>query len=140
MRILITWFAALVLLASCSKKATIIETEPPMLDSSGVITHTGNFADGPYGTVSGVARIVQQDSVKAVVLTNFMTSAGPDLHVYLSKQVQPLDFIDLGTLRSNTGEQAYTIPVSVSFDEYRYVLIHCQAFNHLFGSATLNMN
>jgi hypothetical protein len=78
-----------------------------------------------------------QDSTLAVSLKGFSSSGGPDLHVYLSKEVQPVNFIDLGSLRSITGDQAYTIVGSPDLATYRYVLIHCKAYNHLFGSAAL---
>ena len=62
---------------------------------------------------------------------------GPDLHVYLSKQTQPVDFIDLGKLKSTKGDQVYQLSKNVDFTNYKYALIFCQQYNVPFGSAEL---
>ena len=64
-------------------------------------------------------------------------SNGPDLHVYLSKEAFPVNFIDLGRIKSTSGNQLYTISGMPDFVQYKYALIHCQRYNHLFGSALL---
>jgi hypothetical protein len=130
----LTFFLA-VLIISCTKDANIVVTTPPSVDSSAMVTSTGTFQNGPYGSVTGNVEILKQDSGYILRLKNFSSSSGPDLHVYLSKEVQPQHFIDLGSLRSRTGDQAYSIPGNSDFSKYRYASIHCQAYNHLFGSA-----
>jgi hypothetical protein len=125
------------IVTSCTKDATLVITEPPIIDSSAVITHVGTFVNGPHGRVQGTVQVVRSDSALAVVLGAFSSSAGPDLHVYLSKEVQPVNFIDLGSLRSTSGMQAYSIPGAPDLTQYRYILVHCKAYNHLFGSASL---
>jgi hypothetical protein len=72
-------------------------------------------------------------------LTNFSTTNGPDLKVYLSKEIHPLSFIKLGDLKSIGGNQVYDIIGSPDFMQYKYALIHCEQYNHLFGSAELMM-
>jgi len=126
-----------VMIISCAKDANLVVTSPPLVDSSASIRYTGTFSNGPYGTVSGNVQVLMQDSVFALSLKNFSTSSGPDLHVYLSKQIRPLDFFDLGSLRTTRGDQLYTIPANTDFTQYKYALIHCKAYNHLFGSALL---
>jgi hypothetical protein len=123
--------------ASCTKDATLVITEPPVIDSSATVTHVGTFVNGPHGRVQGTVEVVRSDSVLAVVLSAFSSSAGPDLHVYISKEVQPVNFIDLGSLRSTSGMQAYSIPGTPDLTQYRHILVHCKAYNHLFGSASL---
>ena len=122
---------------SCTKDATIVITMPPTIDSTATVKFTGSFVSGPYGNVSGTAEIVKQDSVFALVIKNFSSSSGPDLHVYLSQERQPVNFVDLGSLRSTNGMQAYSIPSHANLISYKYALIHCKAYNHLFGSAAL---
>ena len=70
-------------------------------------------------------------------LENVSISNGPDLHVYISKEVIPVNYIDLGRLQSISGNQVYQIPGDPDFTKYKYALIHCQRYNHLFGSAEL---
>ena len=71
------------------------------------------------------------------VRQNMDITNGPDLHVYVSKEKLPVNFIDLGKLKSIKGNQVYTIPGMPDFTAYKYALVHCQQYNHLFGSALL---
>lgn len=125
------------IIISCTRDANIVATTPPTIDSTAVLKYTGSFINGPYGSVTGNVEIVKQDTTLALLLKNFSSSSGPDLHVYLSQERLPVNFIDLGSLRSNSGEQAYSIPRNTSLTQYKYALIHCKAYNHLFGSAAL---
>jgi hypothetical protein len=122
---------------SCSKDATLVVTTPPVIDTTAMVTYTGQFMNGPYGKVSGDAVLLKQDSIDILSLKNFSSSGGPDLHVYISKEKQPVNFLDLGSLRTTTGDQAYSIPAMTDVKLYKYALIHCKAYNHLFGSAFL---
>ncbi|MEO7562004.1 MAG: DM13 domain-containing protein, partial [Ferruginibacter sp.] len=70
-------------------------------------------------------------------LADFRSDNGPDLKVYLSKGVSPTAFISLGDLKSTNGNQVYDIPGTPDFTQYRYVLIHCEKYNHRYGSAEL---
>jgi len=49
----------------------------------------------------------------------------------------PITFIDLGELKSTKGNQVYSIAGMPDFTDYKYISIHCVAYNHLFGSALL---
>jgi hypothetical protein len=123
---------------SCKKEATATERLDERLDTSNASTKgMGSFINGPYGTVSGQAKIFVKDEVYTLQLTNMNISNGPDLHVYLSKEQQPVNFIDLGKLKSTMGNQVYSIPGKPDFTVYKYALVHCQQYNHLFGSAIL---
>jgi hypothetical protein len=133
----ILFLLVVLLVIACKKDANVVITTPPAIDSSAMIKYMGSFANGPYGAVAGKVQILKQDSAHILKLRDFFSSSGPDLHVYLSKEIQPVNYIDLGTLRSRTGDQAYSIPGSPDFTQYKYALIHCQAYNHLFGSAEL---
>jgi hypothetical protein len=98
---------------------------------------SGTFGNGPYGVVNGTAKIYFQSNKYILALENFTSSNGPDLHVYISKEVQPVNYIDLGKLQSVSGNQQYSLSGNINFSEYKYALIHCQRYNHLFGSAEL---
>ena len=101
------------------------------------IKKMGQFSNGPYGRVSGMARVYNQNSQLLLALEDVIISNGPDLHVYLSKELDPLNFIDLGKLKSTKGNQVYEIPVNTDLSVYKYALVHCQLYNHLFGKAEL---
>jgi len=99
--------------------------------------YNGDFINGPYGTVEGAVKILSDSTSYQLLLNDFNSSSGPDLHVYLSQEVQPIHFIDLGKLKSVSGNQVYEIPGKPDFTLYKYALIHCQLYNHLFGSSEL---
>src|SRR5207244_977732 len=67
----------------------------------------------------GTATIHRLDGDKRILrLTDFRTSNGPDVHVYLVAAKNPADnasvksagFIDLGSIKGNEGDQNYTVP------------------------------
>jgi len=137
-QLMIVLVVAAGLLASCKKEktsSTVVAMDP--VDTTAQLRYRGIFSSGPYGTTNGVVKIYSKASVYSLVLDSFNVSSGPDLHVYLSKEVQPLNFIDLGVLRTRSGTQVYTISGMPDFMQYSFALIHCQQFDHLFGSANL---
>lgn len=127
-------------LGACSKQnATPTGRINEMIDTtSSELSFSGSFMNGPYGTVTGAVSIYSDSSNNYVLaLNDFETSNGPDLHVYLSQEELPIHFIDLGNLKSTNGNQLYNIPEGTTVELYKYALIHCQEYNHLFGSSLL---
>ncbi len=123
---------------SCKKENNTPATPGiEMVDTSAKLKLSGSFSNGPYGSVSGLAKVYLKDGKFTLVLDGVSISNGPDLHVYLSKEVYPINFIDLGKLKSTGGTQVYDIAGSPDFLLYKYALIHCQLFDHLFGSSEL---
>jgi hypothetical protein len=57
--------------------------------------------------------------------------------VYLSVDKEASDFVDLGRLKGNIGNQNYDIPAGTDLSKYDTVLIWCKQFSVLFGSAEL---
>lgn len=128
----------LVLLGSCKKENnTPTEAIVEVVDTTAKVKATGMFANGPYGSVSGTAKVLLKDGKFSLVLEGVTISNGPDLHVYLSKEIMPVNFLDLGKLKSVSGTHVYDISGMPDITLYKYALVHCQLFNHLFGSAPL---
>ncbi|MGH6631129.1 MAG: DM13 domain-containing protein, partial [Burkholderiales bacterium] len=107
---------------------------------------TGRFHDGAHKT-AGVATIHKlQDGKNVLRLTQFETSNGPDVHVYLVAAPDALDndtvtkagFLDLGSLKGNMGDQNYELPAAVDTGKYRSVAIWCKRFSVNFGTAALS--
>lgn len=126
-----------ILFTACKKNNTPEVILNEMTDTTAVLKYSGLFASGPYGTVSGEAKIYKTGTKYALKLMNFSGSNGPDLRVYLSKEMNPVTFIDLGALKATGGNQVYEIAGAVDFTQYKYALIHCRQYNHLFGWALL---
>jgi hypothetical protein len=106
-------------------------------DTAAVVKFIGSFANCPYGTASGWAKIKLKDGKYSLVLEETDFSEGPDLHVYVSQELAPVAFIDLGKLKSLTGDQSYDILGAPDFRLYKYALIHSQQFNQMYGSSLL---
>ena len=131
------FFIIVFIFSSCKKTSDRFINESLAADTAAVLKFQGNFIPGPYGTVSGVARVYLKQGFYTVALENFSSTNGPDLKVYLSKEEMPVNFIKLDNLRSTMGNQLYPVTGMPSFAAYKYVLIHCEQYNHLFGSALL---
>jgi hypothetical protein len=106
---------------------------------------TGQFHSGAHET-KGVATVFQlADGKKTLRLTNFATSNGPDVHVYLVAATDAKDndavtkagFIDLGSMKGNIGDQNYELPANADLAKYRAVTIWCKRFSVNFGTAPL---
>lgn len=130
-------FFFVILFSACKKNNTPETILNEMTDTTAVLKYSGVFASGPYGTVSGEAKIFKTGTKYELKLMSFSGSNGPDLRVYLSKEMNPVTFIDLGALKATGGNQVYEKTGTVDFTEYRYALIHCRQYNHLFGWALL---
>src|SRR5262249_19835033 len=85
------------------------------------------------------------DGARVLRLTSFITSNGPDVHVYMvaagdAKDVATVEqagFIDLGVLKGNIGDQNYVLGSDVDLSKYRAVSIWCKRFSVNFGAAAL---
>jgi len=106
----------------------------------------GSFHSGAHKT-EGTAAIYQlADGKRALRLTNFETSNGPAVHVYLvaahdakdNATVKNAGFFDLGPIKGNKGDQNYDVPESADVDKYRAVTIWCARFGVNFGTAPLS--
>jgi len=101
---------------------------------------SGTFVDGDWlHKTQGTATIITLDDGSSVLrLEDFKTTNGPDLYVYLATDDRASEFVELGTLKANNGNQNYEIPDGIDFSKYDKVLIWCKAFSVLFGNAELN--
>jgi len=91
-----------------------------------------------FHMASGQVKVLQiTDGTQILRFENLDVTNGPDLYVYLATDTTAKDFISLGRLKGNMGNQNYPIPKNIDFEKYNTVLIWCQAFSTLFGSSKL---
>jgi len=105
------------------------------------MSYAGTFVgvdDGIHDAQGNVYTIPLEDKSNILRLENFKSTNGPDLYVYLSTDDNASEFINLGELKANNGNQNYDIPEDADLDKYNKVLIWCKAFSVLFGSAELS--
>jgi len=88
-------------------------------------------------TASGTAAIYLLDGKHTLLLDPFSSQNGPDLKVYLSKDVDASNYLRLGALQSTVGKQSYSIPSGISLTDYPYVHIWCEQFSVEFARAEM---
>jgi hypothetical protein len=93
---------------------------------------------------SGTATIFElPDKGLLLRLEDFTVTNGPDLHVLLAVGLAPTgrddlgEYVDLGSLKGNIGNQNYEIPAELVLDAYQSVVIYCVPFHVVFSTATL---
>jgi hypothetical protein len=101
----------------------------------------------PRGRYSGEGQaLVLNDGSEQRFLRfeNFSTDNGPDLRVYLTVSdangdsgAFDDDFVDLGVLKGNIGDQNYEIPPDVDLSVYDTVVVWCVRFSTPFTAADL---
>jgi hypothetical protein len=87
------------------------------------------------------------DGKRVLRLTDFETENGPDLHVRLiaaddakdTTSVAKAEFVELGKLKGNKGNQNYDLPENVDLSKYRVVSIWCNRFSVNFAAAPLKV-
>jgi hypothetical protein len=117
-------------------------TRPSRLEPT--ILSTSLFRSLGHATSGRAVALELADRRHFLRLVNLRTSNGPDLFVYLSRAAVDAprdtfddDYVNLGRLRANQGNQNYAIPVGVALDRYQSVVIWCRRFTYAFGAAAL---
>ena len=95
---------------------------------------------------TGTALIIElADGSRILRFENLDVDNGPDLRVILSPTeltdddgaYDDGDFLDLGVLKGNQGNQNYEIPDDVDIDDFSTVAIWCRRFNVSFNAAPI---
>ena len=111
------------------------------ISAAEVQSRSGNFQGTNGYSVSGTTILKKIQGSENLILefsSNFNSSNGPGLHVYLSNSATSTGgALDLGSLKQTSGSHTYDVPTNVKLGDYNYVLVYCKPFAVLFGRATL---
>lgn len=115
-------------------------TDSPVAVAQGQFKDADSFHQG-----SGSATIYQlPDGSHVLRFEDFTATNGPDLHVILTSHPAPTshadimdNYIDLGSLKGNIGNQNYDIPADIDVSQFQSVVIYCMPFHVVFATATL---
>lgn len=122
-------------------KSAPAASDPTTLASGDFISHEH--------TTTGSAKIVElEDGRRILRLEGLDTSNGPDLKVWLTDApvIEGTDgwfvfddgqYLDLGALKGNVGNQNYVIPADADISDLTSVTIWCDRFSVSFGAAEL---
>jgi hypothetical protein len=129
-----------------SAPAAETETEGASSASDPAALAEGQFISLEHDS-RGTAQILETaDGRRFLRFEEFETSNGPDLLVYLSSKTPSgtddwhgydQDFVDLGPLKGNVGDQNYEIPGEVDLDRYSTAVVWCRRFEVGFAAAAL---
>lgn len=114
------------------------------IETSTLLTE-GSFHGVAHDTKGTAAIYTLPDGKRVLRFTNFETSNGPDVHVFLgaatdandSDTVTKAGYVELGSLKGNVGDQNYEIPADLNLADYHSVTIWCKRFGVNFGTAPL---
>ena len=117
----------------------------PMKSESQTLRFSGAFQSGAHETKGLAAVHALPDGRRFLRLSEFMTSNGPDVQVYLvsaangkvENAIKKNAFVNVGALKGNVGDQNYEIPTQVELAKYDNVTVWCRRFGVNFGTAHL---
>jgi hypothetical protein len=123
---------------------TAEQAMPQMTDPT--VIRTGTFTEiDPVFRGEGTATMYQlADGSRILRFEEFRVTNGPNLHVLLTRRPAPrtaeevgTDYIELGALKGNVGDQNYAVPSEVDLGQYRGVVIYSIPFEVVFSTAEL---
>ncbi len=111
------------------------------------VVAVGTFrdADSAHKGTGQATVVALQDGKHEVQLSAFEVTNGPDLEVWLSAHPDPErsgdvsdnEWVSLGQLKGNVGDQAYQVPDGTDIAAFKSVVIWCEQFGVLFSPAAL---
>ncbi len=132
------WFAFSPLLFDEVVTETLTEAE---------VVASGAFrdADRAHKGMGNASLVALSGGGHEIQLTEFEVTNGPDLEVWLSAHPDPdakadvtgNEWLALGQLKGNVGDQAYAIPAGTDVSAFNSVVIWCEQFGVLFSPAAL---
>jgi len=128
--------------ATDASEASSEEAAEESSSTEWVIAAQGEFMDADSAHKgSGTAIIFEQGENRILRFENFESTNGPDLHVLLVENIEGTrnselgNYIDLGKLKGNIGNQNYEISADVDLSLYNGVMIYCVPFHVVFSRA-----
>jgi hypothetical protein len=128
------------------------ETEETEDELKRVELAAAEFIDAEHGTSGRAVIYLRDDGSRYLRFEGFETSNGPDVHVWITDQdsggdcegcsdswgiYDDGDYVKLGELKGNIGDQNYEIPTDADLTDMRSVVIWCDRFNVAFGTAAI---
>ena len=84
-----------------------------------------------------MVKLYEANGNKVVYFEAFSSQDGPDLKVYLSKDIDAKEYIKLGELKSTSGTQSYNVPSNTDIAPFTYVHIWCERYTVVFARAEI---
>ena len=136
-------FVLIISIMGCTK--SVVDKSSNMLplgdtshiDTTQMLVLSGTLIPSVGESANGLVKVYKKAGIYSITLEDFTSTNGPDVHLYLAQEATPVHIIDIGKLKSFTGNQIYTVKGSPDFSKYTFATIHCQQYNVVFGYAPL---
>lgn len=125
-----------------NQEHVVEETMEPAKGPTPELPRVGNFIDVAHHG-SGLAKLFTTADGGLLRLEDLDVLNGPDLRVLLSPNIGVErsgdlgDYVEIGKLKGNKGNQNYTIPADLNINDFNSVIIYCKPFHVVFNSANL---
>jgi hypothetical protein len=118
----------------------------PAAETTPVLLAGGQFHGVHHETMGRATLYRLPDGKRVLRFTEFATSNGPDVRIYLvaaadandNETVTKAGFVELGPMKGNQGDQNYDVPDNVDLAKYRAVTVWCKRFGVNFATAPLS--
>jgi hypothetical protein len=135
------WYLASPLWIDREVSETFVETNKTKVLATGQFSGADALHRG-----TGQVQAIDTGSGLIVRFSDFEVTNGPDLYVWLVKASKPKEssdvkdseWLELGVLKGNVGDQNYSVPEGTDLAQYRSVVVWCKQFGVLFASAGLD--
>ncbi|MDA0786104.1 MAG: DM13 domain-containing protein [Proteobacteria bacterium] len=122
-------------------KGDMMQAGEPLVLAAGAFRDADSIHKGSGD--AGLYRLADGNHV--LRLENLNVTNGPDLHVFLVRHPGPTssadvtkdNYVDLGALKGNIGNQNYAIAPGTDVAGFSSVVVWCKAFGVLFSTAPL---
>jgi len=130
---------------SLAAAATPAAAAPAGASEAPALLAGGQFHSVHHETAGRASIYGLPDGRRVLRFTEFSTSNGPDVRIYLvaaddatdNETVTKAGFIELGLMKGNKGDQNYDVPADVDLSKYRAVTVWCRRFGVNFATAPL---
>ena len=136
----------LVIVIACKKENNTPNVAPPttITDTTGYFRfQERNFVSSGGHTTTGSLIVFGNKASNPDTLMfyfrNFKTDNGPDLDIYISEELNPVNFTNVGDLKATTGNFFYKVKVTPSVNASAFVIVWCVDFDVNFGYAQLQL-
>jgi hypothetical protein len=123
---------------------SVPEPTPTVIQEPILITQGDFYGADDFHQGRGEAFVYQNpDGSYFLRFENFEVTNGPQLHVILGREPNPFnhdtlgDYLDLGPLKGNIGDQNYVIPAGTDLEAYGSVVVYCVPFRAIFAIAPI---
>ena len=136
------WYLASPLWIDRVVSETLVHVEEALILAQGEFQDTDTVHRG-----KGTARVLALPAGGIEIqLSEFEVTNGPDLELWFSDHPNPAsssdvttgNWLSLGLLKGNIGDQSYLVPSGTNISEYRSIVVWCEQFGVLFSAASLS--